>query len=242
MKKFILFFISLLIQSFIHTNAYSQSTYESSFILSGGLSFNQVMIRTDKLIDNHENDNDEKNHDETKTYGYGFNTAITYLNTNWEYGFGSDVVFGNIKDLTFVYKGSTIRGSGHFRVMSLGPLVKYNTNYYPFNRYQFYAGIMPTWSLQTFVFTKSQATGAFNGNSRISFENYGGGLFIGLKETRPNIENHPMYIEIGYNYMHSKKVSIVDASNKKEAITLSESDSKEFSAQYLIVRLGMILF
>jgi hypothetical protein len=76
----------------------------------------------------------------------------------------------------------------------------------------------------------------------VSFENYGGSLFIGFEEIKPFKEMHPIFFEVGYSYMHSYKVSILDASNSANVITLSEGDSNDFSGQYIIVRAGMALF
>ena len=51
-----------------------------------------------------------------------------------------------------------------------------------------------------------------------------------------------MFLEVGYSYMHSYKVSILDATNSAEVITLTEGDSNDFSGQYIIVRAGVALF
>ncbi|MBY0413408.1 MAG: hypothetical protein K2Q18_04555, partial [Bdellovibrionales bacterium] len=100
----------------------------------------------------------------------------------------------------------------------------------------------PAWSLQTYVFNHPQTTGNFNDKRRVSFENYGGGIFIGLEQILPFKDKHPYFLEIGFSYMHSYKVSILDSSNSAEVITLNEGDSNDFSAQYIIVRAGMTLF
>jgi hypothetical protein len=63
-----------------------------------------------------------------------------------------------------------------------------------------------------------------------------------LKKLNPSKKCTPIFLEVGYSYMHSYKVSILDASNSANVITLSEGDSNDFSGQYIIVRAGMALF
>lgn len=234
--------IAIFLTTFISSNAFADVFSNNNFTLRAGLSFHLNEIRTDRLIDNHETDDDGELEDETKTAGFGFITSVAYRWENWEFAFASDVLFGRIKDVTFIYEENSIRGGGHFRLVSIGPQIKYYTPYSLFNKANFYVGLGPSWSLQTFVFSRSQTTGNFNNKKRISFENYGGGLFIGIEEIHPFKESHPMFLEVGYSYMHSYKVSVLDSSNSAEVITLNEGDSNDFSAQYIIIRAGIALF
>lgn len=223
-------------------SAASKETMENNFIVRGGLSFLSVFFKTGSLIDNDENDGGEEDHEETNTPGFGFMSSVAYRWNQVELGFGSDVYFGKIEDLTFITDGVSIRGSGHFRVVNLGPTLKYVSPYNLFNKITFYAGIGPNWSLQTFVFTDVETTGTFNNKKRVSFENYGGNLFFGVEEIRPYKNDHPTFLEVGYSYMNSYKVSIHDASSQTDVITLSEKNSRKFSGHYFIVRLGAALF
>jgi hypothetical protein len=238
MKKIYFILLSFFITSQVYADLFSNN----NFTLRAGLSFNLTQIHTDRLIDNHENDPDEDPEDETKTTGYGFVTSVGYRWENWEFAFASDVIFGKIKDVTFIYEQNSIRGGGHFRLVSIGPQIKYYTPFSVFNKANVYLGFGPAWSLQTYVFKNPTSTGNFNSKKRVSFENYGGGLFIGFEEILPFKEKHPMFLEVGYSYMHSYKVSILDSTNSAEVITLNEGDSNDFSAQYVIIRAGMTLF
>ena len=233
--------LTILTTLFVMSTSFAQTLSTDNFTLRAGLSFNLNQIRTDRLIDNHESESDDPE-DETKTLGFGVITSVGYRWENWEFALASDVLFGRIKDVTFIYENSSVRGGGHFRLVSIGPQVKYYTPYSIFNHANIYVAFGPSWSLQTFVFSHPTTTGNFNNKRRVSFENYGGGLFIGFEEIKPFKEGHPIFLEIGYSYMHSYKVSILDSSNSTNVITLSEGDSNDFSGQYIIVRAGISLF
>ena len=238
MKFFLLFIFLMSLSASVFAETFSQD----NFTLRAGLSFNLSEIRTDRLIDNHETEEDGEIEDETKTKGYGFVTSIGYRFQDWEFAFASDAIFGKFKDVTFIYGDNSIRGGGTVRLVSIGPQIKYYTPFSPFNVVNFYLGFGPSWSLETFVFNHSRTTGSFSDKKRISFENYGGGIFIGIEEIHPFKEKHPMFLEVGYSYMHSYKVSVLDSTNSADVITLSEGDSNDFSAQYIIVRAGFTLF
>ena len=238
MKNFIIF-ISLIVFS---TTTHAELFGNEKFSLRAGLSFNRTEIRTDRFIDNGEVD-DGVPEDETITFGFGVVTSVSYRYDDWEFGFASDILFGKIKDITFNYDQSSIRGGGHSRMVSIGPQLKYYTPYSLVNKARFYLGFGPAWSLQTFVFQSAAVTtGNFNNKRRISFENYGGGLFVGLEEILPSKEDHPMFLEVGYSYMHSYRVSVLNADDTAEVVTLNQGDSNDFSGQYLIIRAGFTLF
>jgi hypothetical protein len=222
-------------------NVFAETFSTNNFTLRAGLSFNLTEIRTDRLIDNHEASKGDTE-DETRTSAYGFVTSIGYRFKDWELACASDAIFGTFKDVTFIDGSNSIRGGGSIRLVSIGPQVKYYTPYTAFNVANFYLGFGPSWSLETFVFSHSRTSGTFNDKKRISFENYGGGIFIGVEEIHPFKEKHPMFLEVGYSYMHSYKVSVLDSTNSTDVITLSEGDSNDFSAQYIIVRAGLTLF
>lgn len=232
--SFFLFFTS------INLSASTQTSPQNNFSLRAGLAFNHIRFKTDKIINNSEEDDDEKN--DVKTQSYGFTTAASYRWTKWEAVIASDVFAGNIKDTTFVNGNDSLRGNGIFRLVTINPVIKYYTPIELFNRVSIYTGIGPAWSLQTFVFKDIKTTGNFNNKKRISFENYGGGLFIGFEEILPFKELHPTFLEVGYSYMNSYKVAVIDATNRDDVVVLSEKDSREFSGHYIIVRFGVTLF
>lgn len=245
MKVLILLLVMLTASSAWSAPRELDNGMENNFIIRGGLSFLSVFFKTGSLIDNSEQDDPadpDDDFDETKTPGYGFTTSVARRWTQFEIVFGSDVYFGKIKDLTFVSENRSIRGSGHFRVVNLGPTVKYITPFVLLNKAQFYVGAGPNWSLQTFVFSDVVGVGGFNNNNRVSFENYGGNIYFGIEEITPYKSSHPAYLELGYSYMNSYEVSIHDASKETDVITLSEKSSRKFSGHYFIVRLGMTLF
>ncbi len=233
--------ILILFLALMSFKSHAETSWTDNFTLRAGLSFTMVEMRTDKFIDNSESEPDDPD-DEARTFGFGGVTSVHYRLGDWELGVASDVLFGVIRDATFVYKGSSIRGEGSFRLVSVGPQVKYFTKYTLFNYATFYVGAGPSWSFQTFVFSDATTTGSFNGRNRVGFENVGGGLFIGLEQIQPFKTDHPMFLEVAYNYMHSYKVSILDASRSADVITLSEGDSNDFSAHYIVVRFGATLF
>ena len=239
MKKIIFF---LYLGSLCLSTANADIFSADKFTLRSGLSFHLNQIHTDRLIDYSDLEDDETPEDETKTFGFGLVTSIAYRWENWEFALGSDVLFGKIKDVSFVYDNSSIRGGGHFRLVSIGPQIKYYTPFSILDFANIYLGFGPAWSLQTFVFSRATTTGNFSNKKRVSFENYGAGFFIGVEEITSSKNKHPMFLEVGYSYMHSYKVSILDASNSAEVITLNEGDSNDFSGQYLIVRAGITLF
>lgn len=227
---------------------FSLSTYANTAVswidnlnLRAGLSFTRVDIKTDKLIDNSKSSANDRE-DEATTMGFGGFTSFSYRFEQWEFGVASDFVFGNVPDTTFESQGSSIRGNGSFRLVSVGPQFKFYTPYTLLNYANIYIGSGPTWSLQTYVFRHANTTGSFSDKRRVSFENIGAGLFIGLEQIQPHKTDYPLFIEVGYSYMHSYKVSILDASNSADVITLSEADSNDFSAQYVIIRMGTTLF
>lgn len=245
MKKVIFLTIFFMIHS-LHASELSADTMENNVIVRGGLSFLSVFFKTSALIDNHEEDDEDDkfddDFDETKTIGFGFSTSVAKRWTSFELGFGSDVYFGNIKDLTFSSDNHSIRGSGNFRVINLGPTIKYHAPWTIFNLATVYVGGGPNWSLQTFVFTDVIESDGFNDDTRVSFENYGGNLFFGIEQIKSYKSDHPAYLEFGYSYMNSYEVSINDASKETDVITLSQSSSRKFSGHYFIARLGFILF
>lgn len=235
MKRCILFILI-----FFSRAISSQTLAENNFSLRAGLSLNNIQFKTDRIIDNTEDEDDEKN--EIKTQSYGFSTSFSYRFSSWELGAASDVFFGGIKDTTFISDNNSLRGSGRFRVVTITPYFKYYTPFSLFNRVNIYGGFGPSWSLQTFVFKNIITTGTFNNKSRISFENYGGSLFIGFEEILPYKEMHPTFLEVGYAYMNSYKVAIIDATNRADVVVLSERESRKFSGHYIIARFGVTLF
>ena len=208
-----------------------------------------TVINTQKFINYEEEDDDDDEdeeddmEDEHTSVGLGIYSSISYRFIDWEIGFFSDFLVGPMTKSYFIWKDNSIMGSGHHRMINLGPNFRYHTPFNPFNKANVYVGFGPSWSLQTFVFNdKAITTGDFTSKKRISFENYGGTFFIGLEELVNKKSDRPWFIEFVYSYMHSYKASILDATDSVDVITLSEGDSNDYSAHYFMLRLGITLF
>lgn len=217
----------------------------NNFNLNAGLSLNLIEMRTNQFLQSEEEDDDEGElEDEINNLGAGFYSSINYRFIDWEFGMFSDFAVGVIKDtVTFSHNGSSITGKGHFRLINLGPQIKYHTDFHLFNKAKFYIGFGPSWSLQTFVFKgNSESTGSFDARKRISFENYGATFLVGLQEMHKTKKEMPWFLEFVYSFMLSQKVSINDATDLADVITLSEGDSNDFKAHYFMFRFGVTLF
>ncbi len=233
MKNFINFMILTLISFSI---AEAAELTDHNFNLKTGLSFNRSSLKTSLLPDS------PKKEDETSNSGIGFYTSFGHKWSKWEILASSDVVFGNLSDLSFAIDSYQIRGSGHYRIFSLSPMIKYFTNYVYKNRWNLYSSFGPTLSLHTFIVNRTDKNSTFNSSKRISFENKGLSLNVGFEEVVAYKSIHSTFFEIGYSYMRSNQVFIVDASDFKDVKTLSNSASKDFSGRYVFLRLGFTLF
>jgi hypothetical protein len=121
-------------------------------------------------------------------------------------------------------------------------MVRYYTPYILANRWNFFTEAGPTWSLHTFIISNNLNDSNFNNKKRISFENHGGSLNIGLEEIVPHKEMHPSFIEFGYSYMKSLQIFVVDASDFTDVKTLSKGNSSELYGHHFVLRLGITLF
>lgn len=214
----------------------AEQTMENNFNIRAGLSLGRMHLKSSLIPENY------KKKDSTESTSFGFNTSAGYKWNNWELMLGSDILFGKLKDLTFRVDSTEIRGDGSFRIFSLTPILRFYTPYTIYNRWIFFAGAGPTWSLHTFILNNNLNNTNFSNKKRISFENRGGTLNLGLEEVVPYKETHPTFFEIGYSYMRSKRIFIVDATDFKDAKTLSKGDSKDFYGHYFVFRFGITLF
>lgn len=212
------------------------SPIDDNFNMKAGFSISRL-YQTSELIPSH-----KKNESHSENSGFGFNTSVGYKWSNWELMVASDALFGKLNDMTFKVENSEVRGDGSFRVFTLSPLVRYYTPYSLWNRWSIYTSAGPTWSLHTFIITNNLNNSDFDHKKRISFENRGGSLNVGIEEIVPYKETHPAFFEIGYSYMKSHQIFIVDASDFKDVKTLKKNSSKDFSGHYFILRFGITLF
>lgn len=237
MKKLISILCYLLISMAPHAlrAAVAEHPIENNFNIKAGISFTRVHFKT-SLISSH-----KQREDHTESSAIGFNTSAGYKWSQWELMVNSDVLFGALKDLSLAVNSTEITGNGHFRIFTLSPLLRYYTPY-TYNRWNLFVDAGPTWSLHTFIFTDILNGTQFSHKKRISFENRGGSINIGVEEILPYKETHPTYFEIGYSYMRSHRIFIVDASDFKDVKTLQKGDSKDFYGHYFILRFGITLF
>lgn len=221
----------------------AENTVENNFNLKGGLSYSRIFFRSNFLPESPENGEDDENDDDaSESNGFGLNSSFGYRWTTWELLIGSDLLFGKLEDLTFRVANNSIRGDGSFRIFSANPMIRYYTPYALINRWNFYVSAGPTWSLHTFIIENNLNGSNFSNSKRISFQNRGGTLNVGFEEVMPFKSMHPAFIEVGYSYMRSKQIFIVDAADFKDVITLSKGASKDFYGHYFSVRLGITLF
>lgn len=231
---FFLVFIFSLSQSYAES---LNSSIDDNFNLKAGLSISHLHQQS-ALIPSH-----TKNESHSENSGFGFNTSAGHKWTNWEVLVSSDVLFGKLHDMTIKFDNDQVTGDGSFRVFTLSPLVRYYTSKSLWNRWNIYASAGPTWSLHTFIITNNLSNnGQIDRNKRINFQNHGASLNIGFEEIVPYKETHPAFFEIGYSYMRSEQIFIVDASDFKDVKTLKKDSSKDFSGHYIIFRFGITLF
>lgn len=240
-------YLILFLSIFISNSVFANDSIYNNFHLRAGGSLNLTIINTQKFInyDDQDDDDDEEEdkEDEHKSFGLGIYSSINYRFIDWEFGFFSDFLIGPMTKSYFTWQENSITGSGHHRMINLGPNFRYHTPFNPLNKANLYIGFGPSWSLQTFVFNnKAITTGNFTSKKRISFENYGGTIYLGLEELVNRKNQHPWFIEFVYSYMHSYKASILDATDSVDVITLSEGESNDYSAHYFMIRFGTTVF
>lgn len=231
--KVLLFFIYLL---FVPGAFASELSVENSFNIKTGLAFSRIYFNSDIIRQN------KKDEESSESTGFGFNTSAGYRWSEIELMVGSDALFGKLNDMTFQVNSGPVRGDGSFRIFSVSPMFRYYTPYSYANRWNLFMGAGPSWSLHTFIISTNLNGSDFNSKKRINFENRGGSINIGVEEVMPLKSLHPSFIELGYSYMRSHQVFIVDASDFKDAKTLSKGNSKDFYGHYFSLRFGITLF
>lgn len=231
MNLLILLLLSLSILS-SHSFAYDNAI-ENNFNIKAGVNLDRSYLSTSFI---------PAKEDHSESTAVGFSTSAGYRWSKWELMVGSDVFFGNLKDLAFKVDSNEIIGTGHFRVFTLSPLLRYYTPFTVWNRWNFFMSAGPSWSLHTFVISNTLNGSTFSSKKRISYENRGGTINFGIEEIVPYKDTHPTFFEIGYSYMRSRRIFIVDASDFTDVKTLEQGISNDFYAHYLIIRFGITLF
>ncbi|MBK26866.1 MAG: hypothetical protein CME70_22885 [Halobacteriovorax sp.] len=205
--------------------------WQNDMSLKGGLGLSQATIHAFDKSEDH-------------MTGFGFNTQFGYRFSKWEINLASYFYWGKIDDLRFRANGTSVVGSGVFRHVSFGPVFKYIFEWQPKKGWHFYAGLGPTWSMQTVKLEQFQASsGDFNSDYKLTYISRGGMLAIGIEELLPFKEMHPVYFEILYSYKKSKDVSLVDASNFAEVRTISTEESEQdIRGSFIMINAGITLF
>lgn len=235
MKKLISFFTFIFFSLSLYAQEFN-SPIDENFNLKGGLSLSRLFYNSAYIPMNRRH----KSHSDNT--GLGFNTSAGYKWSSWEVLANSDVLFGKLNDITFNVSSTPVRGDGSFRVFTLSPLFRYYSPYTAWRRWNFYTSAGPTWSLHTFIINNNLNNSDFDHKKRISFENRGASLNIGMEEIVPYKDTHPAFFEIGYSYLRSHQIFIVDASDFKDVKTLKKDTSQDFSGHYFIFRFGITLF
>ena len=241
MKILNIIFLSLI---FLSTNTLA---FDDQLYLSAGFGFSKGSIKSKYLIQR--DDDEDEIEDETEIPAFGLNSRFGYRNYPVELGFLSDIGFGQAKNIRFNdplnttpnQNGSLIVGDGHYRIVTISPYFKHNLKW-SYQVWNPYLGLGPTWSLSTLVLSNVSNGANFNTKKRISFENFGAGIFIGVEEILSEKSMNPTFIELGFTYMASYKVSVIDASDFKEVRTLSSRKARDFQGSFFFLRVGVVLF
>lgn len=233
MKK-IIFYIFIFILSLQSSHA-----FDREFFLSAGIGYSSAEVKTRYLQQN----DDGEIEDETESKAFGVTTRFGYRLSPFEIGILSDIGYGKVEDLSLkLLDNTTINGDGHYRFVSVSPYLKYLLPLPSVYQWRSYIGGGPSWGLQTLVMDQVRSGSNFSSEKRISFENFGAGIFLGLEEDLPYKQMHPVFLEVGVAYMKSYKVYLIDASNFKDVQTLSSKDSHDLTGTFVFIRAGMVLF
>ena len=223
------FFVIFVLALFTTINSFAVTNKTS---LKGGVSY------TSANIEGLEGTEDDMR-------GIGFNTHFGHKWKYFEVDLSSYIYWGNIDDLTFQANGESIMGSGSFRHVSFGPVLKYHTQYPKlFKNWTPFIGLGPVWSLQTVKFDNFTSSGSsFNSDQKLTFESFGGLVVVGLQEQLKNNEAHPVFVEFMYSYKKARKVVVVDASDSVETEIIStEKGQRKLNGHFFMVSVGMTIF
>lgn len=229
------------ILTFLTTFTYA---FDDAFFLSAGFGFSEGSVKSKYLVQKDDDENEVE--DETKIPAFGMSSRFGQRNYPFEIGALSDIGYGKAERVQFndplaPNNTNLVVGNGHYRIVTVSPYIKYNIPW-QYKAWNPYFGGGPSWSLNTLVIKNINNGSNFSTKKRISFENFGAGLFIGIEEILAFKEMHPTFIEFGYSFMASYKVSVIDASDYKEVKTISSRKARDFQGSFFFLRLGVVLF
>lgn len=209
----------------------SIKAFENDLFLKGGVSHTWAKLK-----------GLEGSNDHLK--GFGFSTHFGYRWECLEFTLSSYIFWGEIEDLTYQAQGKRFHGEGNFRHVSFGPIAKYHFRQLTFfKNYHFYAGLGPSWSLQTITLDEVEPEGSLDPNHKMTYESRGGFLVFGIEEKTEFKQMHPVYYELLYSYKKSKTLSVVDKSDSTKINILSTEESgQNFNGHYIMISMGMTFF
>jgi hypothetical protein len=175
---------------------------------------------------------------------FGFNTHFGYHWNKIELSGSSYIHYGKAEELEYTVNDDKITGEGTVRIVSISPMLRYHTDWEPKKSYRFYLGAGPIWSIETFKLQRSSANiNAFQDETKITYESSGGIFVFGVEEQTPFKEMHPAFLEIGFVYQSSFRVSTVDTSKTAETNILTTQRSfDDLQSFNILVNLGITIF
>jgi hypothetical protein len=209
------------------------------FTLKGGATLSHYSIRS-------------QNHSQN-SMNMGFNSHLSFRYLPMEFNLSSYVFFGKMRDYSlfgdssrfqFFANNQTIETSGQIRQVMFSPNFKYLFSKTLGRYWHPYLGAGPSWSLTTLHLKPYvENTGSVRENHRISFLNFGGVIFFGFEEILPFKNAYPVYAELVYSFAQTKRLYLVDASNKAEVKEVSVEDTYfNVLGHTLMFNVGMTLF
>lgn len=233
-----LLFITLLLFS---TSSWA---FNNDLFLKGGLSLGGVSIETLDDLSKKQDPNNDLDESHSVFASFGLNSSFGYMLTDWEFSGYSAITFGKVKDLSIFAGGDIIEGSGSYRSVAIGPLVKYYTPFKIKKDWKLYFGIGPTWSIQTITMERFHSVkGTFTDNQKLAIESFGFTFVVGLHEQVLFKEMHPVFFELVYSHRNSYKISTVDASKFTETNVLTTDEKgQEIEDTMLLLNMGIVFF
>ncbi len=231
----------ILIPLLVSTNLWA---FNNDLFLKGGFSAGVTSIET---LDDVAPGNDPKNEldDSHSVFGtFGVNTSFGVMLTDWEFSANSIITFGKAKDLSVIASGDVINGSGRYRNVAIGPMVKYYAPFYLKKDWRLYAGIGPSWAIQTIRMDRfTSSLGKFDDNQKLTIESFGYTLCVGFQEDALFKEMHPVFIELSFSHRGSYKISTVDASKFTEtSILTTDEKGQDIEDTVVVFNVGIVLF
>ena len=205
--------------------------YQNEFALKGGGNFS--VIETKSFLQSKD----------THSAG-GINSCVGYRFTNLEFNMLSHIFYGKNKNITSITQNTIVSGTGYVRAISFTPSVKYLFDYTFKKVWHPYFMAGPTFSQHTIKMENFQVIGgAYTEKNRISYRSTGFTISIGAEEILKFKEMHPVFFEIGYTYLASRRLSLLNVVNMAEVETVSHEDTNEkIKSHILFMAMGMTIF